>query len=187
MRTIIISLFLMLFAVSCNHVSRSHSSHSSIVILYDNDVHCAIEGYAKMAGLRDSIADTAYVAMVSSGDYLQGSTVGAISTGGFIADIMRCMHYDAVSLGNHEFDYGMPRQLELLQSLNTPVVCANLTDMQGKCVYSPYTICSLGNRKVAFVGVVTEESEGNTPYSFVSGGHQVYTLNGDKMVQLVQQ
>ena len=78
----------MLFAVSCNHVSRSHSSHSSIVILYDNDVHCAIEGYAKMAGLRDSIADTAYVAMVSSGDYLQGSTVGAISTGGFIADIM---------------------------------------------------------------------------------------------------
>lgn len=187
MRTIIISLFLMLFAVSCNHVSRSHSSHSSIVILYDNDVHCAIEGYAKMAGLRDSIADTAYVAMVSSGDYLQGSTVGAISTGGFIADIMRCMHYDAVSLGNHEFDYGMPRQLELLQSFNAPVVCANLTDMQGKCVYSPYTICSLGNRKVAFVGVVTEESEGNTPYSFVSGGHQVYTLNGDKMVQLVQQ
>ena len=47
---------------------------SSIVILYENDVHCSIDGYAKIAGLRDAISDTAYVGLTSSGDYLMGGT-----------------------------------------------------------------------------------------------------------------
>lgn len=187
-RNIIIAALILLFAL--NGKKRDNDlpeQRTSIVILYENDVHCAIKGYAKMAGLRDAIADTAYVGMVSSGDYLQGNTVGAISNGGYIIDIMRCMHYDAVSLGNHEFDYGMPRQLELLNSFNAPVACSNLYDMQGNCIYAPYIICSYGDRKVAYVGVVTAQSEENTPYSFVSHGHQAYTLNGDRIMELVQQ
>ena len=53
----------------------------SIVILYENDVHCAIDGYQVLAGLRDAIvdADTAYVAVTCSGDFVQGGTAGAIS------------------------------------------------------------------------------------------------------------
>ena len=56
-------------------------SEKSIVILSDNDVHCAIDGYTRLAGLSDAIAasDTAWVATVSCGDYLQGGTVGALS------------------------------------------------------------------------------------------------------------
>jgi len=187
-KTIIIAVFLLLCAVSCKKDDNNlPTQRTSIVILYENDVHCNIDGYAKMAGLRDAIADTAYVGMVSSGDYLQGGTVGAISNGCFIIDIMRSMHYDAVSLGNHEFDYGMPRQLELFSSFNAPVVCTNLYDMSGNRIYAPYTIHSYGDRKVAFVGVVTERAEENSPYAFVSNGHQAYTLNGGSMVQLVQQ
>ena len=178
-----LSLF---FTVGC-HREDLEVQHDSIVILYENDVHCAIDGYAKMAGLRDVISDTAYVGMVSSGDYLQGNTVGPISTGVFIVDIMRQMHYDAVALGNHEFDYGMPTQLQLLRTLYAPVVCTNLYDMQGHRVYAPYVIRRYGDRKVAFVGVVTAESEEGAPYAFVSEGQQLYTLNGDRMAQLVQQ
>ena len=56
-------------------------AQKSIVILYENDVHCGIDGYTKMAGLRDAInsSDTAYAAVVCCGDYLQGNTTGAIS------------------------------------------------------------------------------------------------------------
>ena len=51
-------------------------AQKSIVILYENDVHCGIDGYTKMAGLRDAItqADTAYVGAVCVGDFLQGNT-----------------------------------------------------------------------------------------------------------------
>ena len=56
-------------------------AQKSIVILYENDVHCGIDGYQKMAGLRDAInrTDTAYAATVCVGDFLQGNTTGAIS------------------------------------------------------------------------------------------------------------
>ena len=85
----------------------------------------------KMRGLRDAImrADTSYVALVSAGDFLQGDLAGALSTGRYIVDIMKNMGYDAVTLGNHEFDYGMPRMQELLPIIGTNVVCANLFEM----------------------------------------------------------
>ena len=92
------------------------------MILYENDVQCAIEGYAPMAGLRDAISDTAYVGLVSVGDYFQGGNVGSISRGGYIMDIMRRMSYDAVTLGNHEFDYGVPRLIELMTRFNAPIL-----------------------------------------------------------------
>ena len=79
----------------------------SIVILYENDVHCGIDGYQILAGLRDAVADTAFVAVVSSGDFVQGGTAGAISKGQYVADIMREVGYDAITLGNHEFDNGL--------------------------------------------------------------------------------
>ena len=55
-------------------------AQKSIVILYENDVHCGIDGYTKIAGLRDAInkTDTAYAAAVCCGDFLQGNTTGAI-------------------------------------------------------------------------------------------------------------
>jgi 2',3'-cyclic-nucleotide 2'-phosphodiesterase (5'-nucleotidase family) len=48
------------------------SKEKSIVILFENDAHGNIDGYPKIAGLRDAIAqaDTAWTALVSNGDYL---------------------------------------------------------------------------------------------------------------------
>lgn len=159
----------------------------SIVILFENDVHCAIDGYAAMAGLRDAIGDTAWVAMVSSGDFLQGGTAGAISDGSYIVDIMRAMRYDAVELGNHEFDYGVPRMQQLLAGMDAPVLCANLYDMHGNRLYAPYTIRSYGGHKVAFVGVLTAATMEDEAYSFYADGQQFYDLRPAQMTQLVQQ
>ncbi len=161
---------------------------SSIVILYENDVHCAIDGYAKMAGLRDAISDTAYVGLTSSGDYLMGGTAGALSTGSYIVDIMRTMRYDAVGLGNHEFDFGAPRMLELLKDFNAPVICANFFDMQGNRFFPAYTIREYGERKIAFVGVLTPKTMEDESYSFYDEkGNQLYDLKQSELPQLVQQ
>ncbi len=172
-----------------NAVVTPDKARQSIVILFETDVHCAIDGYAKMAGLRDAVADTAWAALVSSGDFLQGGTSGAISHGQYITDIMRAMHYDAVTLGNHEFDYGVPRMRELLDGFNAPVVCCNYTDMQGKRVYAPYVICNYGNRKVAFVGVLTPYTELKAEwFAFHDAeGQSVYTLHDQTYTDMVQQ
>ena len=126
----------------------------NIVILYENDVHCAMDGYAKLAGLRDAIADTADVCLVSNGDYVQGQTVGAISKGQYVVDVMQALSYDAITLGNHEFDYGMERMYELLRQVPAPIVCCNLYDKRsGRMVFAPFVMKRVGNKKIAFVGV----------------------------------
>lgn len=175
---------------SC-HTSRTVVSTpkaaKSIVVVYDNDVHCGIESYAKMAGLRDAVADTSYAALVSSGDFLQGGTAGAISKGQYIADIMKHMHYDAVTLGNHEFDYYVPRMEELLRDIGAPVVCCNLYDMEGNTVYAPYTIKRYGDKRVAFVGAVTPTARYTEEYAFFdNAGSQIYELREKDTYQKVQ-
>lgn len=165
-------------------------AQKSIVILYENDVHCGIDGYKKMAGLRDAInkSDTAYAAVVSVGDFLQGNTTGAISKGQYIIDIMKLMDYHAVTLGNHEFDYGIPRMKMLLEQLDAPIVCTNLYDIADqKFVYMPYIIKQYGNKKVAFVGATTPETMLLEGYAFYdTNGGLEYDLRPDTFYQLVQ-
>ena len=81
-----------------------------VVILYENDVHCVIDGYSKLAALKNELKQTyEHVGVVSGGDYIQGSSLGVISEGEYIIELMNLVGYDAVTLGNHEFDYRIDR------------------------------------------------------------------------------
>ncbi len=163
----------------------------SIVVLYENDVHGAIEGYAKFAGYRDAIlqGDTAWVATVSCGDYLQGGVSAAISHGRYVVDVMRKVGYSAVTLGNHEFDYGGPHMVELLPNIKAPLVCANFFEYGAEQpVYAPYVIKEYGQRKVAFVGVVTPQTMSSESYAFYDkDGRQLYDLKPKQVNTFVQQ
>ena len=161
---------------------------ASIVVVYDNDVHCGVEGYARMAGLRDMIADTAYTLTVSNGDYFQGGPVGALSKGGYVIDIMNNMGYDAVTLGNHEFDYKTPRLMELMKQFNAPVLCANFVELpSGKRVYAASAVKKLGKKKVGLVGVVTPTALYTEEYAFFDEkGKQLYALSENETYQVVQ-
>lgn len=169
-------------------VNQVYEKQKSIVVIYDNDVHCGIDGYAKMAGYRDAVSDTAYSALVSSGDFLQGGTTGALSHGQYIADIMKHMNYDAITLGNHEFDYGVPVMLNLLNQVGAPVACVNFRDMQNKRIYEPYVMKQMGNKKVAFIGAVTPTAMATEAYSFFDkDDNQLYDLAEKEVYQLVQE
>lgn len=184
------SVLLVLVFAGCKSVSHvGRKADRSIVVLYENDVHCAIDGYALLAGLRDQIADTAYVAVVSNGDYLQGASAGAISKGGYIIDIMNSVGYDAVTLGNHEFDYKTPRMLELMQKLSAPVTCVNLYDTKTRQrVFLPSVVKQYGKRKIGFVGAVTPATISTEQYAFFDdAGNQLYELKPTELNSLIQQ
>lgn len=167
---------------------QSNSKGKSIVVLYENDVHCSIDGYAKFAGLRDAVSDTASVAVVSCGDFLQGGTAGAISKGQYVVDVMRSVGYDAVTLGNHEFDYKTPRMFNLFSSLQCPVTCVNLRSLSdGSFPFAPYIIKDMAGKKVAFVGVTTPTTIATEEYAFFDeNGMQLFELCPDKTYDLVQ-
>lgn len=163
---------------------------ADIVIIYDNDVHCSVDGYASIAALRtEKMKETPYVTLTSSGDFVQGGSLGAASKGGYIVEIMNAVGYDLVTLGNHEFDFGIPRLKELTGMLTAGTLCCNLIDLRAdRRMFDPYTIIRYGDRKVAFIGVATPYSfNSSTPAYFQDDkGNYVYSLCADIFYDNVQ-
>ena len=177
---------------SCNHddeSSRGIGNDKSIVILFESDSHCELSGYPKLAGLRDAInqSDTAWAGAVCCGDFMQGGAAGSVSQGKYIIDVMRSVGYDAVTLGNHEFEYGGENMVTQLAQLGAPVVCANFF-RHGESVplYPTYVIRQYGKKKVAFVGALTPETIVTQRFAFYENDKQLYDLQDDRLIELVQ-
>ena len=177
-----ITLILLLFS-SC-----SKKADKSVVIFFENDVHCAVQGYPYFAGLRNSVnTDTAFVAMTSAGDYSQGGTIGSISRGEAIMKIIKEIGYDALAMGNHEFDYDIQHTKNLVGDSDIPVVCANITDLDGKPVFAPYRICEYGNVKVGYIGVTTPNTYLSKPAAFQDiAGNNLYDFHRFDLYEWVQ-
>jgi len=160
-----------------------------VVILFENDVHCAIDEYAKLSALRNRIKkETPYVAIVSAGDFLQGAAIGSISQGESIIKVMNAVKYDATTIGNHEFDYGIPQQQHLMSELNADVVCCNFTDTLENMPYKPYCLKQFGDVTVAFVGAATPLTfSSSTPTFFEDeNGNCIYSFHAEDCFELIQ-
>ena len=133
-----------------------------IVILYTNDVHCGVDDNIGYGGLalyeKQMLEETPYVALVDAGDAVQGAPIGTLSEGGDIVSIMNYVGYDFAVPGNHEFDYGMERFLELAEELDCGYYSANFMDLRtGETAFPAYRIMDFGDTQVAFVGASTPE------------------------------
>ncbi len=162
----------------------------TVVILYENDVHCAVEGYSKLAAMIKELSETyTNVGVVSVGDFVQGGTLGAVSKGEYIVNLMNKVGYDAIALGNHEFDYQLPRLNELNAMSNTKFISCNFQKIgEDKSYFEPYTIVSYGNVDVAYIAITTPETiNSSSPAQFKNDkGELIYTFNESKLYDIVQ-
>ena len=157
--------------------------NGDIYILFTSDVHCGVDqgfGYAGLMQIRETLEAQGYTTiLVDNGDSIQGESLGTLTRGEAVIDLMNVMKYDVVTIGNHEFDYGMDRFLELAEKADFPYVSCNY-NKQGELVFKPYTIIEAAGKKIAFVGVSTPETmitstpsyfqdeNGNYIYGFIS-------------------
>lgn len=177
------SLFVVmsLFLVACNEDNIKDTTPDlptkPIVILYENDVHCAVDGYPVLVAVRKECQSaTDYVSTVSCGDFASGGLIGAISKGEQIVRIMNHVGYDAVVLGNHEFDYGVPQMFNITDSLDAPVLCSNLKNVQTEeFPYQAYHIVSYGDVDIAYIGFTTTTS-GTVKSLSDEQGNPLYSL-----------
>lgn len=182
---ILLALMLVLAGFTAAEAAEPDES-KGIVVLYTNDVHCAVDdniGYAGVAAYKNAYEKAGYeVVLVDSGDAVQGATIGTLSKGEYIVEIMNELGYAAAAVGNHEFDYGMDRFMELSELADYDYVAANFVDKDGNLVVDAYTIVEAGGHKIAFVGAATPETftssspayfqdeNGNFIYGFCEGG-----------------
>ena len=169
---------------------------NDIVILYTNDAHCGVDdnlGYAGLATVKNALeAQGKHVVLVDNGDAVQGDTIGTLSNGEYIIDIMNEVGYDVATPGNHEFDYGMEQFLSLTEKASFPYVSANFVDADGNTVLDPYVIKDVAGVKIAFVGISTPKTiTTSTPKYFQDdNGNYIYSFqqdeSGEKLYAAVQ-
>ena len=170
--------------VSCGADDKKYSPDKPdkpVVIVFENDVHAAVDGYAHLVGIREEQKRfTPYVTTVSCGDFAQGAVLASVSYGEHVIEIMNRVEYDVLTLGNHEFDYGMDQLFKLTKKLDASVVCANLCDLRsGNYPFPAYQMFRYGDVDIAYLGFTTsttltsvspkmfQDAEGNFIYSFM--------------------
>lgn len=175
----------------CGISVLASTKKEDIIILYENDVHCAIEGYSKLAAMKKELQETnAHVGVVSGGDYIQGSSLGVISQGEYIVNLMNYVGYDAVTLGNHEFDYRLTRLNELIDKMNTKPICCNFQKIgENESYFEPYSIVSYEDVDVAYIGITTPSTiTSSSPGQFKDdSGEFIYTFNPSSLYDIVQE
>lgn len=158
------------------------------VILHTNDVHGAIDKYAKVAALKNECYDrgASAVVLLDAGDFSQGSTYVSLSKGATAVELMNAVGYDAVTLGNHEFDYGFP-QLKANLSYSAAdflVTCVNLVDDKGDPIFAPGATAPVTDAddnplfNLTVMGVATPETQTKANPALMKG---LTFLSGQKL------
>ena len=155
-----------------------------ILILFTSDVHCGIDqgwGYAGLYAVKENLSKDYNVLLVDNGDAIQGEPIGTMTKGEAIIDIMNVMGYDVAIPGNHEFDYGMDRFLELTEKAEFPYISCNF-NKEGELVFEPWLMKEIGGVKIAFVGVTTPYTlRSSTPRYFMDdSGNYIYGFLKDE-------
>jgi len=162
----------------------AEENDKDLVILFTSDVHCGIDqgwGYAGLYAAKENLSTKYDVLLVDDGDAIQGEPIGTMTKGEAIIDIMNAVGYDVAIPGNHEFDYGVDRFLELAEKAEYPYISCNF-NKEGELVFKPWLIKEIGGRKIGFVGVTTPDTlRSSTPTYFMDdNGNYVYGFFQDK-------
>ena len=138
--------------------SMTAEAQTQIEILHTNDTHSCILPLSKnladtvVAGRGGFVRRLEFVnrerkndpqlLLFDSGDFSQGSPYYTLFHGDVEVELMNLMGYDAVTIGNHEFDFGMENMARLFKKAKFPVVCCNYdftgTPLEG--LVKPYVV-----------------------------------------------
>ena len=139
-----------------------------ITILHTNDIHARVQstddegktiGMDWLAGAiwAQKGADEDTLAL-DAGDTFHGLTLINLSRGSNMAMLMNLSGFDAMTPGNHDFNFGSQRLIELARILNFPVLSANLMDKdKTQYIFRPYKSYDFNGVKVAVIGLSTPE------------------------------
>lgn len=163
-KTVVLYMLLLFMAVGAyaqKHLEVLHTNdtHSCIMPLNPNLADTAVAGRGgflrRVAMIKEERAKNPDLLLIDSGDFSQGSPFYTMFKGDVEIGLMNLMGYDAVTIGNHEFDFGLENMAHIFKMAKFPVVCANY-DFTGTCVeglVKPYVIIKRNGLKIGLFGL----------------------------------
>lgn len=153
MRRIVMMIALLLVVV-CG----SAKGTKKIIVLHTSDTHSCIlplnkcladtlladrGGFLRrIAMLKQERQKEPNLLLFDCGDFSQGSSYYTMFKGDVEVELMNRMHYDAATIGNHEFDFGLDNMIRLFKMAEFPIVCSNYDfgDTELKDIVKPYIV-----------------------------------------------
>jgi len=138
----------------------------SLTILHTNDLHARISplenkngGFAYLARVIErERANCSDCILLNAGDLVQGTPVSTIFHGLPVFEIANLLGFDAMTLGNHEFDYGWMQTRKFIQTAKYPVICSNVVNQRGETLsLQPYVVLTVNRLRVGIIGAMTDE------------------------------
>lgn len=142
-----------------------------LLILHTNDTHSCVlplnpnladtmlagrGGFLRRAAMIDQMRkEDKDLLLLDSGDFSQGSPYYTMFKGDVETELMNIMGYDAATIGNHEFDFGLENMARIFRKAKFPIVCANY-DFTGTVVeglVKPYVIIKRKGVKIGIFGL----------------------------------
>lgn len=179
----------LLLAASLLPTGASHAEVRELVILYTNDFHSAIDpipaywmagdppphlgGAANLMTLVEKIRHREAergvpVFLFDTGDMFTGM-LAKLTRGEALMEMMTTLDYDALAIGNHEFDYGWQNFREQMFRVAFPVLGANIFYAGTDIPFSPpHAIIERGGIRIGAIGIIGEDAKSVVLPSFVS-------------------
>lgn len=208
MKKRILSLFttfiLLIFTACSNNAptttkvveTKKATLSKNLTLLVTSDIHAGVEDNWTLAGVvekrKEYEAKGDYTLLIDNGDLLQGGLLSSVSKGADLMDIANEAGFDIMTIGNHEFDYGMDQFMTNAKMLKNPYISCNF-NKNGELIFKPYVIKEFDGVKFAFIGISTPETlttskpkyfqdeNGNFIYNFFQGN------NGETLYAKIQE
>jgi 5'-nucleotidase len=160
-----------LFVLALLLPSLSVSAQKHLTILHTNDTHSCVMPLSvhladtlqagrggflrRIAMLKEERRKNPGLLLFDSGDFCQGSPYYTLFKGDVESGLMNMMHYDAGTIGNHEFDFGLENMARVFKRLNFPIVCANYRFHECGLdkIVKPYVILKRNGLKIGVFGL----------------------------------
>lgn len=162
-------LTILTIAVAVTLTAAAKGRH--LLILHTNDTHSCVlplnpnladtmlagrGGFLRRAAMIDQMRkEDKDLLLLDSGDFSQGSPYYTMFKGDVETELMNIMGYDAVTIGNHEFDFGLENMARIFRKAKFPIVCANY-DFTGTVVeglVKPYVIIKRKGVRIGIFGL----------------------------------
>ena len=165
-----ILLFIFHFSLFSFHFALAQEG--SLFIVHTSDTHSCIEpispnfsdtlqadkgGYLRRVALLEQMRNEHpdNLLLLDCGDFSQGSVYYNLFKGEVEVKLMNLMRYDACTIGNHEFDFGLENLARLIQMAEFPFVCCNYDFTGTPChgLVKPYIIIERAGVRIGILGV----------------------------------
>jgi 2',3'-cyclic-nucleotide 2'-phosphodiesterase (5'-nucleotidase family) len=126
--------------------------------------------------------------LLDAGDFFQGRPVGTVTNGTAVIEYMNDIGYDAMTIGNHEFDVNGETLEKTLEMADFPIITCNIIDKRtGEIPWfaRPYIIMNKMGLKIGIVGVTTTDTEKMSFPENIKNTKYVKILREQEKVDLV--